>query len=323
MDQLMIDHSQILTTLKHLQNIALNEEFVKISSPQKNNLNKRNFMKKYLIITLSIITIHAHAMETESSTHAIIPIYLKPRHIDILDHIAQYLPFHDCEFEEEFVERTKALKTLTVKEIPQEYVVQLPFTNIKCGAYSPNNAIIAVLQKHHTNKEGRACMIRGPKPQLIIIHRKDNLQQEHRIGKFGTKSSHLAVSPGGNLVATIHSELDTDASRRHEVLNYKKVLTITNLSTKAQESCDVHENFTIAHNHPIAFNKQGTHLIIHGTDYSQPGVYIKDSLIMHHKIIPVTINTPDPQVDYSKTFAKYCAQRGICKKLIAPITEKK
>lgn len=261
-------------------------------------------MKKHLIILLSIITIHAHAMETENSTNVIIPINLKKYPIDILDHIAQYLPFHDCEFEEEFVERTKALKTLTVKEIPQEYVAQLPFTNIKCCAYSPNNALIAVLQDKHTWHGEKACKS-APSPQLVIINRKDNTQTIHRIGKWNTNFSELAISHDGNWVATIHTERDDSRlNSRIERLFYKDVLTIMNLSTNTVETLDSDSRTT------IAFNKQGTHIIL-----NHP--------ICYRNIIPVTVNTPDPQVDYIKTFAKYCAQRGICKQLIAPITEKK
>ena len=38
---------------------------------------------------------HIHAMETENNTNTIIPINLKKYPIELLDLIAQFLPFHD------------------------------------------------------------------------------------------------------------------------------------------------------------------------------------------------------------------------------------
>ncbi len=245
-------------------------------------------MKKHLFIMLSIISMHAYAMEMEvKSTDPIID--LLKYSTEILDLIAQFLPFHDYETEEEFIERTQ---TLTIKNIPQEYHFKFALTNIKYSAYSPDNAIIAVAHEIR-------YMLSAMK-KLTIINRKNNQQQTHILNQPYFK---LAISCDGNLIATIDSTFPC----------VKYVVTITNFCTDKKEFCDIPLDFFKQYNanHPaIAFNKQGTNIIAHAKE-SQ---YI---------IFPLTVNTPNPNADNQKTLAKYFAQRGICKNLTEQIPHMK
>ena len=87
-------------------------------------------MKKHLLIMLSIISMHAYAMEMEVKfTDPIIDLsVLLTYPTEILNLIAQFLPFRDYETEEEFIERTQAL---TTKAIPEKYLLELPFPKIR------------------------------------------------------------------------------------------------------------------------------------------------------------------------------------------------
>ncbi len=215
---------------------------------------------------------------------------------EILDLIAQFLPFHDYETEEEFIERTKVL---TFKKIPEKYLLEFPDTyrGIRCLAYSPDNAIIALSQEI---RYVMSAMI-----NLTIINRKNNQQKIHTFNKH----DELAVSCDGNLVATLYLFCGRDQSTRNMISQF--ALCITNFSTDKKEFHDIPPFFPLHDDHPsIAFNKQGTNIIAHA----------KES---QHIIFPLTVNTPDPNADHKKTFAKYFAQRGICKNLTEQISHMK
>jgi hypothetical protein len=245
-------------------------------------------MNKYLLILLSIISVHTHTMEIKvKSTDPIIDLSILLTYpTEILDLIAQFLPFYDIEFEDEFIERTKEL---TTKGLPKEYQhYSSNFT--KYTAYSSDNAIIAVSKYDCLSK-------------YDIINRKTNTLQRHRLGNFHQK---LAVSCDGNLIATIYRNYDRDPSTGNTV--YKDNLYITNLSTKKDDVNNIPGSFELCDEHPtINFNKQETDIIVHA----------KDS---QYKIFPLTVNTPNPNADNKKTFAKYCAQRRICADLVKQIS---
>ncbi len=256
-------------------------------------------MKKHLFIMLSIISMHAYAMEMEvKSTDPIIALFTYPT--EILDLIAQFLPFHDFETEEEFIARTQAI---TTKILPKEYLLELPFPKIRCVTYSSDNAIIALSPEDNMDIFGIVLNINN---NLTIINRKNNQRQVHTINRSRYK---LAVSCDENLVATLYLTRNRDQST--EKMIYQYALCITNFSTDKKKFHDIPPFFPLYDDHPcIAFNKQGTNIIAHA----------KDS---QHIIFPLTINTPNPNADHQKTLAKYFAQRGICKNLTEQIPHMK
>jgi hypothetical protein len=266
-------------------------------------------MKKYLIIILSIITIHTHAMETEKSTNAIIPINVTHCHIDILDHIAQFLPFHDYEFEKEFVDRTQVL---TMRQLPKECFI---YFSKKYSAYSPNNVIVAASEKECFPKHDLVQSSEPSSPQICIINRKTNEKKYYKnvIGNFYQK---LAVSDDGSMIATIYANYDRDplTGETTKQLN----LVVTYLNPDPNNPCDsgsrydIPSSFEICDEHPtIAFNKQGTNIIVHSEN--------SQHIIFQLRLNGPIDNRPQPNTDFIKTFAKYCAQRGICKNLITHI----
>lgn len=245
------------------------------------------------------------------------PINLSRYPAEILDLIASFLSFEDIESEQEFIERTRALK---IKEIPQKYLSDLPFLEIRCSAYCPNNATIALLEKCHSNKEGRACR-KGGSTRLVIIDRKNNSQKNFNIGSFSTKYFQVALSREGNLIATVHSEIDITASKQHEDIRYKDMLVILNTSTQKTEPYNIPDYFELKRDREcstIAFNKEGTEIILYGYDQRQLNlstIYtdISEDDIRPYIIIPLTVNTPNPDPDNKKTLEKYFKQQMICK----------
>ncbi len=259
-----------------------------------------------------MITIHVHAMETESSTHVIIPINLKKYPIDILNHIAHYLPFHDHETEQEFIERTRAL---TMRTLPKECPM---YFSKKYSAYSPNNIIVAASEKEDIPKYD--IVQKSPSsPQICIVDRKTNQKQHHQniLGYFHQK---LAISNDGGMVATVYANYDRDPLTGKTTKQLQ--LDVTYLPSDPNNQChsgshyDIPSSFELCDEHPtIAFNKQGTDIIVHAEN-------------SEHIIFPLRLNgptddRPQPKTDFIKTFAKYCAQRGICKDLTAQIAAKK
>jgi hypothetical protein len=246
----------------------------------------------------AVITANIHSMETEINTLGITLIDL--HRSNVLDLIAQFLPFHDVETEEEFIERTKTLQPLAVDEIPEEYITCLPFNNttindINCYGYCPNNSLIAVLHEPPNNEYTDM----GSNLYLSIINRKKeqkNPQAVHKIDWWSPTFRQLAISRDGNWVAIIGFVVRHSENSRSEALGYKNVLEITNLSTKRMQQYDIKMT-------TVAFNKQGTKIILH--DHYYP-----------HQIIPLITDITGATEEPKKTFAKYCAQRGICKNLL-------
>ena len=75
----------------------------------------------------------------------------------------------------------------------------------------------------------------------------------------------------------------------------------------------------------IAFNKQGTHIILHGADCTQVknmvfsiGDDATQEFMPHHLIFPVTVNEQNA-VPSKKTLQHYFQQRRICKDITKSI----
>src|SRR5690606_9010428 len=114
------------------------------------------------------------------------------------------------------------------------------------------------------------------------------------------KYSHLAINSRANMFATIEEVREIDNTpRRTEVMHYiiTTKLTIQNIAIKTAQEFVIPGGFRCvsADKHPtIAFNKQGTDLIIHGTDYSKNQLSVngvEKNPVQHHIIVPIAINT--------------------------------
>lgn len=221
------------------------------------------------------------------------------------DIIASFLIFDDIESEQEFIERTKKIK---IDHIPKNYLKHFLFSftsfNIFSG-YCPNNTTIAILINQ----------------TLIILNKKNN--QKLYTEQLNTESpSKIAISRNMNMFATINKEWDSSRSGFTEVMRYKTVLSIKNITSQKTECHTVPDYFIIpsASEYPaIAFNKQGTHIILHSNNYNKitdDSIYAYKNPIQHHMIFPLTVNTPDQSTDNKKTLEKYFRQQMVCKNFI-------
>lgn len=245
-----------------------------------------------------ILSMHVDAMEE------INPSLKFPT--ELLDLIAQFLPFYDIESDEEFIKRTQILKLQSKNSTPEEF--NWCKNNLNYIAYSPDNVIIAVSRNSWNSMEDFNNITERLKgdPHLYIFNRKNDQKKCYNISSYHQK---LAVSSDENLVATMYSQYESGHPCERE-----DHLTIANLSIDSPTSTcrkkhshiakKKSESFSLPPDETtfIAFNKQGTHIIAHS----------KNS---QYKIFTLTINTPHTDTDNKKTFAKYCTQRGICKNL--------
>jgi hypothetical protein len=268
-------------------------------------------MKKYLVIMLSLITMHTHAMETENITETITPINLSKIPQELLDRIAQFLSFYDYETEEEFIERTKAL---TIK--PLNCALYFSPKYLVC---SPNNAIIAASEKAHFSKYDTVQSSEPSQPQICTIDRRTTQRKTYNniIGNFHQK---LAVSNCGNFIATIYTNHYyyplSQKSTQQLTLNITSLPLNPNDQSNGDSYRNIPQSFKLCDKHPtIAFNKQGTDIIVHAKNIPNENA--------QHCIFPLSAHTRNPLADEKKTFAKYCAQRRICKNLMQQITAQK
>ncbi len=285
-------------------------------------------MKKYIVIILSIIITHSHAMEMETKTEKkdYIPWYAIYRVSlfsmlpgEILSHIASFLTFDDFETEEEFIERTKILNYPKSSYGYYDYLHCLPSTkglDSIAIVHCPNNKIVSLY--------ARFQIYTNTGPLIMIIDRK-NKTPLHTID-MRYRRYKTAISRGGNLLGDILYEKSD---------SYKKItLTITNITvipaaktelgfcvlrkhgrykTNSQIS-RIPNSFELFDKHPtIFFNKQGTQLIMWGKDHTKLNdVLDKNAPVpCHYQIFPVTVNTAEPDTDYKRTFTKYLKQRDI------------
>jgi hypothetical protein len=292
----------------------------KKQTPQ-NFIRQGTFMKKLLLITFSFITLHVYAMKMEIKE--IKPLFsvgwLASLPVDFTTMVAQLLFYEIEETEEEFIERTKALKIITI--FPPEYLAHYEINKVNqahhigfISACCPNNRIFTAYKSEQFNRIDS---------KLFII---DTIKNEKLHEKEFSVDSYykIAISGDGNICAYIHHEED-DSPSMCDVMRYKTMVSIQNMLSKKIKHHEIRSSFNISYphgfDHPtIAFNKQGTKVILHGTDYWQlehlnlSANQVAENPIRHHMIIPLTKETSET-TDNQKTLARYFAKQMVCKDL--------
>jgi hypothetical protein len=143
--------------------------------------------------------------------------------------------------------------------------------------------------------------------RLSIVNTKTN-QEIHNISAYKKPKAkrrekyfhNLAISSCGNIYATLYMK------KINNEIGWKNLIKIKNLQTQKKE---YHKYPTIrGFCETIAFNKQGTHLIMHKVE--RDSKTNKD--ILNHAIIPLTTTLQERELP-QKTLTRYFAQKGICK----------
>jgi hypothetical protein len=171
--------------------------------------------------------------------------------------------------------------------------------------YCPNEINIALLNLNNIK------IVNTNKDQEIY---KETLPKE--------RYQHIALSRGAHMFATMHEERKVDNTpRRGEAMCYivTNLLTIKNIASQKADALEFPANFRVGEENSstvFAFNKQGTHLILRGVDYTQTENMTANDMEKnpHHRIIPVTINRPHPE-QKKKTLQHYFEQKLICKNI--------
>jgi len=262
----------------------------------------------FIIIITIVISCHLNAMEPQTA-----PCFFKNMPTDIMDLIASFLTFDDVETEEEFIDREKTTsqyepeKLLNDKETRDEKIEkpiswlkkhktfedkEIEDHNVYFVVYSPDNAICAMTY-------GDPCL--DQTYYLSIIDTKTK-QELHNIGLRNNDPNkyyfHFAISSSRNIFATIYS-------KKMENKFFKSFIKIHNLYTqKEEEYPNLPENIET-----IAFNKQGTHLIMHSIRYD----FTSNTHVLEHTIFPLTTTLDNNHTMPQKTLSHYFEQKMICK----------
>lgn len=264
-------------------------------------------MLKKIVILLSLIAVASaeamdEPMEMEKTSSIVnsqadvkeFLAYLTALPTDVKGYIMQFLRFHDFEYEDEFVTRTK---NTIKKHLPDHYY----YKNFQKPALGQGGRGRMSIWTSSCPHEINVAVLNGNHLQIInvvddsIIHTKEISPNNY---------THVALAHNATMFATIRKTglRDTfyrSADEKGHTLN-TNLLTIYNIATQQTEEYELPPSFRIADaNHcstAFAFKKEGTHIILHGVNRSkiQNKKLFTDTpnVTEHHLIIPVTINKP-------------------------------
>jgi hypothetical protein len=237
-------------------------------------------MKSSMIAIMLSVICHAHAMEMVKKNPSI-PCndicYLNQMPRDILNYIASFL----METEEKFVARTRVKKDLGVMEQNiQEYCCNVL---IKHGFFSTDIAFCPDEIKVLFFGRRREFLDNGDKvnvDNIIIIDRQKNNDSDNVIyqQKLDDRDKYdcIALSSSGSMIATLYRKYSSEYNMGAE-LCWTNVVEIQKVDT--QKKVAMHFCGTLSP-HGIFFNKQGTHLIMHGEEqYTGKGITHKIILL--------------------------------------------
>lgn len=263
-------------------------------------------------------------IETAMVTTKCVPNFFSKLPTEILDIIAHYLIFNDIETEDEFIERTKKMSKIRVgKELSIEKTLayQIKYPSTTWAGYKTNSFVT------HYPKANRIAILQelGNQSSLIIVAADTEQELNKVFFDSGRGCYYYTASSGVDLFATLHSESDNKALSHSccDIMAYKDVLTVIDIASQQKQVFVIPEYFSLAnltdkaYPSAVAFNKQKTHIIMHGMDnhqFSGSSNDASDCHIMHHMIVPLTITMPSASPD-KKTLQHYFAQKGICKEI--------
>lgn len=265
-------------------------------------------MNKIIFVVVSVVvTVQLSAMNASC--------WLNKLDLGIQNLIASYLIFDDVESEEEFIGRIKS--SISKNKFSDDfYKFRYPMKNW----YGSNDTLVACCPNYIRAAVVQSmCVSDVFQQKLIIINHKTKQKQST---KYIDSRNYiqLALSPCASMFATIHYEVANDIFGNAVIDRPQKyVLIIQDVGMSKTQKYSVSKDFIIPHDqqHLLAFNKQGTHIIMCYKDRNK----IVSSLnkidknnAFDHLIVPVTIVTKDKCIE-EKTLQRYFKQRLVCKKI--------
>lgn len=286
-----------------------------------------------IIFILSVITIfHVNTAQmplTQKNTQNKGRCYLTilPNHVQ--DLIAQYLTFDDIESEEEFIARTKTGKELaSIFSKYKEHLIsprERFFSGLEKGWH-----VSKILMAHCPNEENIAFLRFlyagiNAMPELIIINAHEDIDKHVIKNRISWESKReniyfIALSRHGHMFATLSQELEipfTDLKKFDSFNSFKQYpikQTIVIEETVTQNVIQYISFLNSLENPKMDFNKQGTHIIVHGFHSSKQDKTIGKESLLDYRIFPITIGEQSI-IPLKKTLQHYFLQRGICKQI--------
>lgn len=254
-------------------------------------------MKKYIVLNLvSFFVFQSYAMEVELK-----PCYLNNMPIEILNLIASFL----METDEQFIARTRIIdKTLSITEDCATFLVKYGFYSAR-GALCPDETKALLLIRKLLQLDNGWCKYLD---NMMIIDRQknnddDKIMYQEKLDNMDIYEA-IALSRGGNIIAMFHQEKECYEGEdcTYDIFEIQKIST-----QKKREIC----MYGISDFEIIAFNKQGTHLIVHGKD--------ADTQQAIHKIFSlkrVDPNQPQAVVKPTHKLQEYFRDKLVCQKYI-------
>jgi hypothetical protein len=243
--------------------------------------------------------------------------------LEVQNYIAQFLPFPDSESEAEFIERTREPKVVPSKRY-ERFLTYFPTgTNPSnpyggygyCAYYSPDQTKIALLEVPWPYTKSNLS-----KPMITLIDAK----KDKKIWSGESRYSLIlvALSQHADTFAYIrrHIGKGKDDATEEEDLQWsmEHVLVIKNRVTKRVQKCIVPYTYFVIRS--IGFNKQGTHIAVHGLDADQlseeeHASNYADIPSKHHIIFPLKSNMQNKRTDKNRLLT-YFRQQRVCKEFM-------
>ena len=265
----------------------------------------------FVIITVIIFVCPTYPMKNSKNNHpnSCLFQYLST---DILDLIGLFLLHSDNE-----IETKKEFTNRTLTMIDKNSFFSRPNTGeMTFSAYCPNRDKTALLHISHNEQKTIFC----------ILGKNDRSLYQEKLPAKEYKS--IAVSQDGNMFATIHAELEITGNSLDfctAVPRYTSILTIKKILSPEKTKCfNLHHHFEDPFGFTLpalAFNKQGTLLIVHYHNNNNSSTQQNTpKTVNQHKIFK---NVHRSYIDAENSLDKYFAYHHVCRKLTLQLIQNK
>jgi hypothetical protein len=239
--------------------------------------------------------------------------------VDGMNYIAQFLPFNNRETKEELIARTCEPKT-----VPHQYYEDL-LTHIYAGP--------TMIPENNCDRNIKVAFC-PQKTKFVFFenfHGMGFLKMTLTIFDLTTKTTiftqkfdativrHLALSQCAQMFAFICNKIDDPSYYYVEEPHYENALFVKNIKTEKIQKFSIPKQSVNINS--IAFNKQGTHLIVHGVDLNKitisHGVHDYDAYEDDrcHLIFPLESDAKIIEEKSEKKLDEYFRQNWICREI--------